>query len=233
MINPLARLVKDKETSFMKTLGILGGMGHKSTAYFYELLTAWRRDKTCPNVILYSKGIPPSTTEFILGQTEKDPTEELIVAVKLLETSGATQIAIPCATAHYFYDKLAAAVNIPIINLIAEMAQVVANKGFTRVGLLAKEGTVHADLFQRELLMRGIHTLTPPAENQSKLSDVITCLEKGKSHDGNNFEAVAEDLYTQGAEGIILGCTELSLISRGEAQGFIDSLTVLTNLVYK
>jgi aspartate racemase len=117
--------------------------------------------------------------------------------------------------------------------MLAEVAQVVADKGFTRVGLLAKDATVHSDLFQKELLKRGILTITPTADNQARLSSVMFCLERGQPHDGNGFEAVAESLYTQGAEGIILGCTELSLISRGEAQGFIDAVSILTDSVYK
>jgi len=218
----------------MRTLGILGGMGHQATAYFYEMLSAKNGGKNCPNVIIYSKGTPPNLTDFVLGKIDAvDPTEGLVEAVKLLERSGATEIVVPSALSHYFLPVLSEAVNIPVINMLAHVAQTVADKGFTNVGLLAKEATVHANLYQQELLMRGIHTQTPPADGQVKMERIISCLEKGKSHDGDAFEAVAEELYTQGAEGIILGCTELSLISRGEAQGFIDSLNILTNVLYQ
>jgi len=218
----------------MKTLGILGGMGHQATAYFYEMLSARNGGRNCPNVMIYSKGISPNLTDFVLGKEDAvDPTEDLVKAVKLLERSGATEIVIPSALTHYFLPTLIEAVDIPVLNMLSHVAQTVADKGFTNIGLLAKEATVHADLYQHELLKRGIHTQTPPADGQAKMERIISCLEKGKSHDGDAFEAVAEELYTQGAEGIILGCTELSLISRGEAQGFIDSLNILTNVIYQ
>lgn len=95
-------------------LGILGGLGPMSTVYFYELITALTPascDQDHIDIVISSRATTPDRTEYILGRSDKNPLDSMIPDAKRLVAFGAQIIAIPCNTAHYFYDRLAAEVD--------------------------------------------------------------------------------------------------------------------------
>ena len=135
-----------------KLLGILGGLGPMSTVYFYELLTALtdaKCDQEHIDMVISSRATTPDRTAYILGKSDENPLDVMIPEAKKLVAYGAEVIAIPCNTAHYFYDRLAAEIDIPILNIIAESVKRLSEDGVKRFGLLATEGTVKSGTYQK------------------------------------------------------------------------------------
>lgn len=216
-----------------KLLGILGGLGPMSTAYFYELVTSLtkaKRDQDHIDIVISSRATTADRTAFITGESAQDPLDKMIPDAKRLVQFGADVIAIPCNTAHYFYDRLAAQVDVPILNIIEESVKALKAQGVNRFGLLATDGTVNSSTYQKYCERHGIECVVPDEKNQARIMDIIYSeIKCGKPVDMESFYAAAYSLRERGCERLILGCTELSLIKKNENLGefYVDSLECL------
>lgn len=228
--------MKDQEKGAVMnttTLGILGGLGPMSGVYFCELLTEHTRadcDRQHLDFFLSSRATTPDRTDFILGRSADDPAPVMIEEVKRLIAAGADRIVIPCNTAHYFYEKIAAISTVPIINIIRETVDFCVQNHIRMVGVLATEGTVHSGAYEEECHRAGVKYLTCSPEEQAVISRIIyDQIKKGQAPDLAAFRAVADALRQRGAEAVILGCTELSLLKKSvtDEPNWIDSLEVL------
>ena len=131
-----------------KLLGILGGLGPMSTVYFYELLTALtdaKCDQEHIDMVISSRATTPDRTAYILGKSDENPLDVMIPEAKKLVAYGAEVIAIPCNTAHYFYDRLAAEIDVPILNIIEESVKRIGEVGVASYGLAESVGVVDRD----------------------------------------------------------------------------------------
>ena len=218
-----------------KTLGVLGGLGPMSSVYFYEMLTAHtraERDQDHINILISSRADTPDRTDFITGRSSQNPLPVMSGEVDKLAAAGAEVIAIPCNTAHYFYDGIAKTAGIPIMNIIEETVAFCKYLGLSRVGVLATEGTVRSGAYRSALERAGIECVSCSEEDQATVTEIIYgAVKQGKEPDLDKFLAVADTLTAHGCERIILGCTELSLLKRNCRLGtrFIDSLEVLAS----
>lgn len=216
-----------------KTLGVIGGVGPLSTAYFMEVVinhTDAKTDQEHIDMIVLNHTEIPDRTAFILDNSKESPVPFMVEDAKKLEAWGASVIATPCNTAHYFYDELRSSVKIPIINMIEETAKALSNEGAKRVGIMATNGTVQTKLFQNALLKFGIEPIVPSAENQQFVMDIIyDNVKAGVPLDVEKFKSVTNELRLQGCDRVILGCTELSVLKRDYSLNdyYIDSLEVL------
>ena len=202
----------------MNILGVIGGMGVQATGCFYEMLTAMqtvKHEQDYLDVLIYSKPSIPDRTAFITGQSAVSPLEPLLHAAGVLEKAGATCIAMPCVTGHYFYNELVQVVKVPILNMLEETARYAANHGYKKVGLLATDGTVQGRFFHDAFAAYGIETIVPDAAGQTAVMDLIYAIKCGASRDaGYGLDTAIDNLYSSGAQAVVLGCTELS---RGRA----------------
>ena len=216
-----------------ETLGVIGGLGPIATAHFMALVTEMTdaaTDQQHLNMILYSAPSIPDRTAYILDNSQPDPLPEMLAIGQALAKQGVSRIAIPCVTAHYFFDQLEAQIPVPLINGIRETVRQLKEQGIQKAGILATSGTVSAGIFSRELEKSGITPVIPGEEGQSHVMHLIfRNIKAGKPAEMARFAAAAADLRRQGAEVIILGCTELSLIKRDFPlePGFIDAMEVL------
>jgi len=215
-----------------KTMGVIGGMGALATATFYAMITnAQARqvetEQDYLDMIIYSKTSIPDRTAYILGHGTEDPTTEIIAAAIALEQAGVDFLVMPCVTAHYFYKDVADAVGVPFINLLDEIAIHVEAKGLRCVGLLATQGTLQSRILHNKLEERGIEVLTPDPAGQTQLMDMIYSIKVGRHVAGQDFDKLEDALFAKGAQSIILGCTELSLIKGETAAKRRDALSVL------
>ncbi|MCX6649927.1 MAG: amino acid racemase [Candidatus Bathyarchaeota archaeon] len=203
-----------------KIIGILGGMGPEATADLYLRIikaTPAKRDQDHPRVIVYSNSKVPDRTAAILG-TGPSPMPELIRAGKRLEEAGADFIIIPCNTAHYFIDQLQKELRVPILHMI-RLSAAKAQRSYPKVkkaGLLATDGTVRSGLYRSAYVEAGIEILEPTPERQADVMKAIyQCIKAGNLIDGGLLlRGVANELIAGGAEMIICGCTEVSLVLR-------------------
>ena len=217
-----------------KTLGILGGLGPAASAYFYETITRHTdamRDQDHLDIVLFSKASIPDRTEFILGNSPQSPLPAMIDGVHSLVRAGADIIAIPCNTAHYFYDEIGKSSPGPVLNIITETVRLAKAAGACKLGILATSGTVAAGAYQHACLQEELDFVLPCERSQAMLMDIIyKSIKTAQAPDLDAFMHIAGELYENGADAIILGCTELSLIRGTENHPqylFIDSLLTL------
>lgn len=215
------------------TLGILGGLGPIATAYFMELLiqmTKAEKDQDHLQMIIYNMPQIPDRTAYILGKSAKNPVDEMIRLGKQLAVQGADCIAIPCITAHYFYQELSEKIPVPVIHGIQKTAMEIAGKGITSVGIMATDGTIQSGIFQKELENLGMTTVLPEPDYQQDIMDLIyKNIKAGTPPDMEKFKRVSRHLRERGAQILVLGCTELSLIKKDYeiGNGYVDTLEVL------
>ena len=217
----------------MKILGVLGGLGPMASAYFLQLVVQMSdavTDQEHIEVILHSKPQIPDRTRYILKQSRDNPLPQMSEAGRRLAAQGAEILAIPCITAHYFQEQLEAEIGVPILNAIEETALYLEQKGVARVGILATDGTLASRLFQTCLEEHQISCITPGEEDQRTVMHLIyENVKAGKPVEFPLFEALSDRLFDEGAQVILLACTELSLIKRDYVlgMGFLDVLEVL------
>ena len=221
------------------TLGILGGLGPAATVYFYDMLTSMTAascDQDHLDIVISSRATTPDRTAYILGTSNENPAEQMVADAKKLVAFGADVIAIPCNTAHYFYEEVSTNVDIPVMNIIEETCRTVKIGGGTHIGILATEGTVKSQAYHTVAQKMGIECIAPDRDGQSVINSVIyDRIKQGKSVDIPTFMSVADSLFSLGADTIVLGCTELSLLCRENNfdYRFVDSLRSLAISVLK
>ena len=153
-------------------LGVLGGMGPQATQVFYQYVLD-RTEASCdqehlPALILSDTGVPDRTASILTGNTEP-MYQRLLADARLLEECGCTVIAIPCNTAHYFYDRLNETIPIPILNMVEETVLAAKAGGSARVGILATTGTVRTRTYQRMCEKHGLPCAVPDDAAQAAM----------------------------------------------------------------
>lgn len=218
----------------MKRLGIIGGVGPLATMYYGDMvvrLTAAAKDQEHINMIILNDTAIPDRTAFILDGTKEDPVPRMVADAKKLESLGAEVIAIPCNTAHTFYEEIQKAVNVPLLHMVRETAERAAAEGAERVGILATTGTIEAGVYQEACEQAGLTPVIPDDRIQKKVMHVIyDQVKAGQPVDAWMWEEITEAMEQQGCDRIILGCTELSIVKKelDLDSRFIDALRVLS-----
>lgn len=218
-----------------KTLGVIGGVGPLSTAYFMEVVinrTAAVTDQQHIDMIVLNHADIPDRTDYILDHTKPNPVLPMREDAQKLERWGADILVTPCNTAHYFYEELASAVGIPFLNMIEETAKELSALKAKRVGILATDGTIAAGLFQNALSEWGITPLVPSKQNQQYVMDIIyDDIKAANPLEREKFSAVTAEMEALGCDHLILGCTELSILKRDCRLDdyYLDALEVLAD----
>lgn len=217
----------------MKKLGIIGGLGPLATAYFMQRIiefTDAATDQDNIEMIIYNCPSIPDRTGFILGNSNESPLPKILELAQNLEKQNVDYIAMPCITAHYFHDQLADSVFVPVSNGIKEAAQYLSEKGIKRVGIMATDGTARMHLFDSVFKDYDIQCIYPNQQAQGLVMDIIyNDVKAGQPVEMSEFNSVKNQLLEAGAEVVILGCTELSIVKRDNDVGpkVIDIIDVL------
>ncbi len=217
----------------MKTLGVIGGLGPMATAYYLELVIQMT-DASCDQehipMIIYNRPDTPDRTRYILGLSNDDPQRLMVETGRALVRQGAECLVIPCITAHYFHAYLEAQIGKPLLNLVEETVNHLKQFGFRRAGIMATDGTIRSALFQQELERQGMEAVLPSPAGQEKVMHLIyQNVKAGKPLEMDLFRQVEQELREAGAQVIVLGCTELSMIKKEFplGPGFLDAMEVL------
>lgn len=214
-------------------LGILGGLGPAASCYLYQMITDHTpasKDQDHIDMVISSRASTPDRTAFIVGKSKDDPFDVMEQDGISLVRYGATVLAIPCNTAHYFYDRLAAALPVPVLNMPRLTAVDAKAAGCHKLGILATDGTLLAETYQLACKAIDLEWAVPGNTAQQGIMSIIyDQIKQGKRADMKLFAAAEADLRAQGCDMAVLGCTELSLVKRDEHLGsfFIDSTEVL------
>lgn len=216
-----------------KILGVLGGLGPMATAYYLELMikmTDADTDQEHLQSIVMNFPTIPDRTAYILGRSEESPLAPMVALGQQMKAMGASVIATPCITAHYFHQELQEGIGLPMIHGIECIARQLAEAGIRRVGLMATDGTVQSGIFQRQVEAQGMELVLPDQQGQAGVMTLIyDQVKAGKEPDPVLFETIKKQLRSKGAQVVVLGCTELSLLKKQSdlGDGILDALEVL------
>ncbi len=213
-------------------LGVIGGMGPMAGIYFCELVTQKTKalkDAEHINMVLCSFPRIPDRTAYLLDKNNPSPVDEIVRIGKSLVSQGCTVIAVPCVTSFGMYDEYAPQIEANILHMPDETALYLKENGVKKVGIMATDGTVHTGLFQTSCKKHGIETVIPDETHQKMVMSVIyDQVKAGVPVDLVMFGEICRHMAEQGAEKIILGCTELSLVFRGNHPSIcVDAMEVL------
>jgi aspartate racemase len=206
----------------MKTIGIIGGMTWISTLDYYRLLNEMVNEKLggveAAKVLLYSVNF--GEIKKLTEAGDWKAMENIIVsAAKKLEQAGADCILIGANTMHKIAGEVQAAVGIPLIHVAEVTAKAISNKQLKKVALLGTRYTMQLDFYRDKLSEEGIATIIPGEEDINYINNAIYS-EMSKSlflpATKARFISIINDLIQQGAEGIILGCTEIPILIKQE-----------------
>lgn len=226
-----------------KTIGILGGMGPYATVDLFRKIieaTPAQRDQEHLRILVDNNPRIPDRTQAILGKG-KSPLPMMIETAKNLEKAGADFILIPCHTAHFWLRELQEGLSIPIIDMVEETVRAISTKcpHFHKVGLVATTGTIKSKVYHQVFERMGWEVIIPKEAGQEIVMKEIYGEEGIKTGQLEKPKAkiikVAQELLGRGAEIIVAGCTEVSLVLKKEdlSVPVVDSTEILARAAVK
>jgi aspartate racemase len=202
----------------MQTLGLIGGISWVSTVDYYKLINEGINEKlgglNFSQCIIYSFNYEDIKKNNDANDWEKT-FQMLYAACNHLKSSGATAIVLCANTMHHIADRLEKEIGIPLIHIATVTASAIEKTGLKKVGLLGTKFTMELDFFKSKLTDKGIETLIPNDEVRDFVHmTVFEELGRGivTEETKKRYLIIIEELIKKGAEGIILGCTEIPLV---------------------
>jgi len=206
----------------MKKIGILGGMSPESTIHYYEQIVHDYIEQFgthgYPEVIIYSVTFEP----YIRWQEAGDwdiMAKDMIKACKGLEAAGADFVIIATNTMHKVVDEVQSEINIPIVSMLDVVAKAILEQGYTTVSLLGTRYTMEDDFYVGGLAKHGLKVLVPDKADRNVVHEVIfNELIKGDVLDSSKakYVEIIEKMENAGAQGVVLGCTEIPMLVQSE-----------------
>jgi aspartate racemase len=207
----------------LKTIGMIGGMSWESTLVYYRIINETVRDRLggfhSAKSILYS--VDFAEIEALQHAGRWDAAQTVMVqAAQALVRAGADLVIICTNTMHKLADPVAASVAVPLLHIADPTAEAVLAAGMNRVALLGTRFTMEEDFYRMRLEDRyGLRVLIPDAVQRQTVHDIIyteLCMGRVREPSRQAYARVIEDLVEQGAQGVILGCTEIGLLVRAD-----------------
>ncbi|MEL0035266.1 MAG: aspartate/glutamate racemase family protein [Gammaproteobacteria bacterium] len=203
----------------MKTIGLLGGMSWESTQGYYKAINEGIKSKLgglhSARIAMYSVDFQPIETLQHEGDWE-GTAEILVAASQRIEAAGADCLLICTNTMHKVAPAIEEATTIPLIHIADATARVLVDKGIQKVGLLGTGFTMEQDFYRGRLSDKfGLEVVIPEQSDRDIVHRVIyeeLCLGQIKQDSNAEYVRIIADLATQGAEAVILGCTEIGLL---------------------
>ncbi len=217
----------------MRSIGILGGMGPEATAELYtRLVQAFQAkgavyDEEFPAIYIYNLPVPD------IAEKENDILMTLIDSLDKLRKMGSEILTIPCNTATCIIEKYR---NFPdFISIVKETVKKTTEYGYKNVGLLCTKLTLKTGVYQSLLKKEGIEFILPTEKERDEITKIILNILSGKKlpTDKLILEKIAVRMTKEGAESIILGCTELPLLFKNSNIRTIDTIQVLTEALVR
>ena len=207
---------------------------------FYKMVTehtAAEKDQDHINMILLSDASMPDRTSAILGGDYEELYRRLLGDARFLEAGGCAAVCITCNTSHFFADRLAGDLGIPVIHMVREAAREVACGGHVHdatVGIMATDGTVQTGLYQKELKALGLMPFVPSREIQKEIMyQIYGRIKNGQPYDRESWERIEAEYRAAGCRRVLLACTELSVIKADEglSDWYMDPMEILARRV--
>ena len=206
----------------MKTIGLIGGMSWESTVTYYKIINETVKEKLgglhSAKCILYSIDFQEIEECQANGNWEKSG-EILGEAANNLEKAGADFIVICTNTMHKVINQIKEKISITILHIAEMTAEKILEKGLKNIALLGTKYTMEQDFYKSKLIEKEINVIIPDKNDIEIINKVIydeLCLGIINSNSKKKFLEIVDKLRSKGAEGIILGCTEIGLLIKNE-----------------
>lgn len=206
----------------MKRIGLLGGMSWESTVTYYQMINEAVKRRLgglhSAELVLYSVDFAEIEKCQAEGDWERSG-EILGEAAAALERAGAEMILICTNTMHKVAPQIQANIQVPLVHIAEATADELNRRGIRRAALLGTKYTMTQDFYKAKLAEAGIEVLVPDEADMETVNDVIyqeLCLGEIRAESKEKFLAIIRRLESQGAEGVILGCTEIGLLVKQE-----------------
>jgi aspartate racemase len=201
-----------------RVIGMLGGMSWESSAHYYRLANELVRERLgglhSARCVLASLDFAEVERLQVAGEWSQAG-DLLAEAARGLEAAGAELLLICTNTMHKVADQVQAAVGIPLVHLADATAAAVTAAGLDTVGLLGTAFTMEQDFYRDRLAGHGLRVLVPPADDRAEVHRVIydeLCLGVVREESREVYRGVIRRLVDAGAQGVVLGCTEIELL---------------------
>lgn len=207
----------------MKTIGLIGGMSWESSVEYYRLINQGVKSGLggfhSAKSVMVSVDFAEIETLQSAGRWE-EATEMMIAAARQVQNGGADFLLICTNTMHKMAPEVQAAVSIPLLHIADAAATAVKTQRLGKVGLLGTRFTMEEDFYKGRLAdQHGISVLIPPEADRAIVHHVIyqeLCLGELKDASREEYKRIIRQLVAAGAEGIVLGCTEIPLLVKPE-----------------
>ena len=207
----------------MKTIGLIGGMSWESSIEYYRIINETTKEKLgglhSAKSIMVSVDFAEIETLQRQGKWQ-EAAQGLIEAARSLESGGADFIVLCTNTMHKVAEDIQAHTHIPLLHIADATAQVIKDSGLGRVGLLGTRFTMEEDFYKNRLIQKyGLEVIIPTAGERELVHRVIydeLVLGRIQSASKKRYVEIIEGLVQGGAEGVILGCTEIGLLIHAE-----------------
>ncbi|OTW85303.1 aspartate racemase [Bacillus thuringiensis serovar cameroun] len=206
----------------MKTIGLIGGMSWESTSEYYRILNEEIKSKLggLHSAKCLINSVDFEEIERFQSNGDWDGAGEVLGnAAYSLQKGGADFIIICTNTMHKIVEKIKENINIPVLHIADTTAKEIKRKGIQTIGLLGTKYTMEQDFYKSRIEENNIKVIVPVEKNREKLNEIIyteLCLGKITSQSREYYKRVIEELVQKGAQGIILGCTEIGLLIKQE-----------------
>jgi aspartate racemase len=203
----------------MKTIGLIGGMSWESTAEYYRIINEVVRERLggshSAKIVMYSVEFE-EVREFHREGKWDEAANLMIDAAKRVERGGADFVLICTNTMHKMADDVQANINIPLLHIVDVTAEAIIPFGFKKLGLLGSAFTMEEDFYKGRLKEKyGLDVVIPDEAKHQVVDNIIfneLCMGKTKGSSREQIKTIMKNLIDNGAQGIILGCTELPLL---------------------
>ncbi|MGN7410284.1 aspartate/glutamate racemase family protein [Sporosarcina sp. SAFN-010] len=202
----------------MKIIGLIGGMSWESSAEYYRIINEEVKKRLgglhSAKCLLYSVDFEEIERFQTNGEWE-NAGEKLGDAASSLEKAGAEFILICTNTMHKVVDTIQSKINIPILHIADATAEQINKQEITNIGLLGTRYTMEQDFYKSRIESKGINVIVPNTEEREIVNKIIfdeLCLGKIHQESRDYYKSVIQNLIMSGAQGIILGCTEIGLL---------------------
>ena len=202
----------------MRTIGLIGGLSPQSTAHYYEWINDGVRERlgglNGASMIIASVN-QQEITDLREESRWPEVAEILSGKARLLENAGADFVMIACNSVHHVAEKVEQALAIPFLHIADPTAAAMKKQGITCAGLLGTKYTMKMEFYRSRLKKYGIETVVPDDEGCSHINSIIfgeLCKGIVTDESRKDFIKIARSLFDKGAQGLILGCTEIDMI---------------------
>lgn len=206
----------------MKTIGLIGGMSWESTSEYYQILNEEIKSRLggLHSAKCLINSVDFEEIERFQSNGDWDGAGEVLGnAAYSLQKGGADFIIICTNIMHKVVEKIKENINIPVLHIADTTAKEIKRKGIQTIGLLGTKYTMEQDFYKSRIEENNIKVIVPVEKNREKINEIIytvLCLGKITSQSREYYKRVIEELVQKGAQGIILGCTEIGLLIKQE-----------------